>query len=60
MTKSNLYYRDGKGELRSLTSGDLASDLELVGDQGKLATNIISLGMTTPVTPVLCALEGGK
>tara|TARA_R110000851_G_scaffold85210_4_gene185426 strand:- start:157 stop:339 length:183 start_codon:yes stop_codon:yes gene_type:complete len=60
MIKSNLYYRDDKGELRTLTSGDLSSDLELVGDQGKLVTDIISLGMTTPVTPVLCALEGGK
>ena len=58
--KTNIFYKDIHNNLRSLSTGDSQSDLQLVKDQGSVVADIIALDMPAPTTVVLCAIEGGK
>lgn len=58
--KTNLYYKDIKGDLRTLSYGDSEYDLNAVNDQGALVQDIIDMELSTPRSPVLCCIENIK
>jgi hypothetical protein len=55
--RTNIYYRDIKDDIRSLTYGDSSYDIKAVNDQGALVKEIIDMGLTTPRSVILCVIE---
>tara|TARA_R110000787_G_scaffold44901_4_gene109805 strand:+ start:4493 stop:4678 length:186 start_codon:yes stop_codon:yes gene_type:complete len=58
--KTSLYYKDIKGDLRTLSYGDSEYDINSVNDQGQLVADIIEMQLTTPRSIVLCCIESVK
>lgn len=59
-TKTSLYYKDVKGDMRTLSYGDSEYDINAVNDQGQLVSDIIEMQLTVPRSIVLCSIESVK
>jgi hypothetical protein len=52
---TRLHFKDAEGTLRTVASGDMDFDLEVVNDP-KVKEQIVDLGLTQPKSPVLCCI----
>lgn len=57
---TNMFYRNDKGTLSVITSGDVQVDIDYVRDQGKVVEDIISFGGDIPHSPVLTLITNLK
>lgn len=57
---TKLFYRDYSGELRVIDYGDNQNNLAAVNDQGLVTTDIVEIGLGTPISPILCLVVNNK